>query len=223
MLETFRVQDPTALRAIAHPTRQRILTELVALGHARAADLAQVIGEPANSVSFHLRVLARAGMIAEAPEHARDRRDRVWTSVAESYVVDPGSPEAVREIVRPALVWAEKLFVEANDTRSTQEDRMLAISALVLTPEQAAEMAHEVGDLLERWSNRALAEARQAQDPARRAYQMLAVLAPRGGQDDESQDDESQDDESQGDESQGDESQDDERPGPEAPGTRQDP
>ncbi|MFF3064219.1 helix-turn-helix domain-containing protein [Oerskovia sp. NPDC057915] len=185
MLETFRVQDPTALRAIAHPTRQRILTELVALGHARAADLAQVIGEPANSVSFHLRVLAKAGMIAEAPEHARDRRDRVWASVAESYVVDPGSPEAVREIVRPALVWAERLFVDANDTRSTDDDRMLAISALVLTPEQAAEMAQELGDLIERWSNRALAEARQAQDPARRAYQLLAVLAPRGEQDDE--------------------------------------
>lgn len=51
MLETFHVQDPAALRAIAHPLRQRILMELAVLGHARAADLARATGEPANSVS----------------------------------------------------------------------------------------------------------------------------------------------------------------------------
>ncbi|MFD6091909.1 ArsR/SmtB family transcription factor [Oerskovia sp. NPDC060338] len=179
MLETFRVQDPAALRAIAHPTRQRILTELAALGHARAADLAQVIGEPANSVSFHLRVLAKAGLIVEAPELARDRRDRVWTNVAESYVVDPGSPGVVREVVRPALRWAERLFAEANDTGPRHEDRLFAISALVLTPRQAAEMTREVTELLERWAHRALAGAQDDPDPARRAYQALAVLAPR--------------------------------------------
>jgi DNA-binding transcriptional ArsR family regulator len=179
MLETFRVQDPAALRAIAHPTRQRILTELAVLGHARAADLAQVIGEPANSVSFHLRVLAKAGMIVEAPEQARDRRDRVWTNVAESYAVDPGTPEVVREVVRPALRWAERLFADANDTGTRQEDQLFAISALVLTPQQAAEMAQEVTDLLERWAHRALTEAQEDPDPARRAYQALTVLAPR--------------------------------------------
>lgn len=179
MLETFRVQDPAALRAIAHPTRQRILTELAVLGHARAADLAQVIGEPANSVSFHLRVLARAGMIVEAPEQARDRRDRVWTNVAESYVVDPGSPEVVREVVRPALRWAERLFAEANSAGARHEDRLFAISALVLTPQQAAEMTQEVTELLERWAHRALTEAQDDPDPARRAYQALTVLAPR--------------------------------------------
>ena len=102
MLETFHVQDPAALRAIAHPLRQRILMELAVLGHARAADLARATGEPANSVSFHLRVLARAGMIVEAPEHARDRRDRVWKNVAESYAVAPGTPGAVRPGGRPA-------------------------------------------------------------------------------------------------------------------------
>ncbi|MHA7135205.1 helix-turn-helix domain-containing protein [Oerskovia turbata] len=186
MLDTFRVQDPAALRAIAHPVRQRILSELAALGHARAADLAQAIDEPANSVSFHLRVLAKAGMIAEAPEHARDRRERVWANVAERYLVDPGEPEVVREIVRPALVWAERLFVEANENAGAgQDDRMLAINALVLTPQQATEMSQEIADLFERWSNRALTETRNAPDPARRSYQALAVLAPHDGPADE--------------------------------------
>ena len=180
MLENFHIQDPVALRAVAHPMRQRILTELAALGHARAADLAQAIGEPANSISFHLRVLAKAGMIAEAPEHARDRRDRVWTNVAKRYVVDPGTPEAVPEVIRPALIWAERLFVEMNEETARQGDQLLAINALVLTPQLATEMTQDLADLLERWADRALAEAKKAPDTARRAYQVLAVLAPRG-------------------------------------------
>ncbi|WP_426311148.1 ArsR/SmtB family transcription factor [Cellulosimicrobium sp. E-16] len=178
MLETFRVQDPAALRAIAHPLRQRILIELAVLGHARAADLAQATGEPANSVSFHLRVLAKAGMIVEAPEHARDRRDRVWKNVAQSYAVEPGTPDAVRHVVRPALAWAEETFRRGSET-GAREDRILALSTLVLTAEQAATMSHEIAELLERWTARSLEEGRAAPQEGRETYQALAVLAPR--------------------------------------------
>lgn len=93
--EPFLVSTPEALRAFAHPLRQRLIHELSILKHARAADLAEVLDEPANAISFHLRALARAGLITEAPEHARDRRDRVWKPVAESYALDrkvPGGP-----------------------------------------------------------------------------------------------------------------------------------
>ena len=178
MLETFHVQDPAALRAIAHPLRQRILMELAVLGHARAADLALATGEPANSVSFHLRVLARAGMIVEAPEHARDRRDRVWKNVAQSYAVEPGAPDAVRHVVRPALAWAEETFRRGSAT-GPREDRILALSTLALTPEQAAAMTREVEELIERWTARLLDEGRADPEARRETYQVLAVLAPR--------------------------------------------
>ncbi|GCE78358.1 winged helix-turn-helix domain-containing protein [Cellulomonas biazotea] len=179
MLDTLRVQDPAALRAIAHPLRQRILMELAALGHARAADLARATGEPANAVSFHLRVLAKAGMVVEAPEHARDRRDRVWTNVAASYTVDPGTPTAVRDVVRPALAWAEESFRRANQPGVEREDRILALTALALTPEQAREMAREVEALLDRWGQASLDAARATPDAQRATYQVLAVVAPR--------------------------------------------
>ncbi|UJP09435.1 helix-turn-helix domain-containing protein [Microbacterium sp. KUDC0406] len=69
------------LRAVAHPTRRSILRRLAARDFARAADLAADLGLPANQVSFHLRVLGEAGLIRETPEHARDRRDRVWQAI----------------------------------------------------------------------------------------------------------------------------------------------
>lgn len=79
------------LKAMSHPLRRRMIKVLSALEFARAADIAEALDTPANSVSFHLRVLADAGMIVEAPEHARDRRDRVWTAVKGA--LNLGSPD----------------------------------------------------------------------------------------------------------------------------------
>lgn len=73
------------LKAIANPLRRQILSTLSAMESARAADLAQALDVPANKVSFHLRELAKAQMIVEVPELARDKRDRVWKSAAEAY------------------------------------------------------------------------------------------------------------------------------------------
>lgn len=73
------------LRALAHPVRLEIMTRVGRRGTARAADIAEDLGIPANSVSYHLRTLARGGVIEEAPDAARDRRDRVWRLVQHSF------------------------------------------------------------------------------------------------------------------------------------------
>ena len=44
---------------------------------------AEALGIPANQASFHLRQLAKYGLVGRAPEAARDRRDRVWRVVSE--------------------------------------------------------------------------------------------------------------------------------------------
>src|SRR5689334_6698561 len=77
------VHDPKVLRAIAHPVRNRILAELTAAGSMRAADIARELDVPANQASFHLRQLAKYGLVEEDPDAARDRRDRVWRPTAE--------------------------------------------------------------------------------------------------------------------------------------------
>lgn len=79
------------LKAYAHPLRRRIAKVVAAREFARATDIAADLGVPANTVSFHLRVLADAGMLLPAPEHARDRRDRVWKAHEGSWSV--GSPD----------------------------------------------------------------------------------------------------------------------------------
>lgn len=77
--EPLRVSDPEALRAFAHPLRLRILTEIAEVGRSNVVGVAGRLGEPANSVSYHLSILARHGLVvpAEPPEGAT-KRERWW-------------------------------------------------------------------------------------------------------------------------------------------------
>lgn len=86
-----RTMTSPMLKAMANPLRRRIFATLAAMDYARAADLSTRLDVPANSLSFHLRVLAEAGLIEEAPELARDRRDRVWRAAPGGLTI--GSPE----------------------------------------------------------------------------------------------------------------------------------
>ncbi|MFC0675767.1 ArsR/SmtB family transcription factor [Brachybacterium hainanense] len=100
------------MRAMAHPLRLQILERVGRRGTARAADVAADLGIPANSVSYHLRILARGGVVIEAPEAATDRRDRVWKLSQSSYRGDRRAALANDPEV------TEGEYVEASDAMS---------------------------------------------------------------------------------------------------------
>src|SRR3954453_13777813 len=70
------VPDPTALKALAHPVRLRMLGMLRVDGPATATQLAVRLGLKSGGTTHPLRQLAQYGFIEEAP-HA-SRRDRWW-------------------------------------------------------------------------------------------------------------------------------------------------
>jgi predicted ArsR family transcriptional regulator len=180
-----RVEDPRILRAIAHPMRNRILGELVAAGHLRAADVAEVLGIPANQASFHLRQLAKYGLVEAAPELARDGRDRVWRPVhehgltleVEAMATDPGGKEAVSVWRRHAAAEA-KAAIDRAYTRTKSRDVHVMISDdwVRLTKAEAKELAEELMTLQERWQDRTQAAADDGQ--TRRTYHVMKVLQP---------------------------------------------
>ncbi|MFB9903164.1 ArsR/SmtB family transcription factor [Allokutzneria oryzae] len=79
MTEPREITDPEALRALAHPLRQRILRRLADSGPATSTTLAKALGENTGATSYHLRQLAEHGFIEEAPELAKGR-ERWWRS-----------------------------------------------------------------------------------------------------------------------------------------------
>ncbi|WP_193609413.1 helix-turn-helix domain-containing protein [Nocardioides lijunqiniae] len=179
--------DPIVLRAIAHPTRNRILGELGAAGPLRAADIARELGIPANRASFHLRQLAKYGLIEEDAAAARDRRDRVWRlsgdgelDVNLGAIEDaPGGREAARVFRRSAQGWAHHVVDSAlaaerpSDTyRSTSEH------SVKLTKDEARGLSEALRDVVEEWAARTRADRAGDGAAERRTYLLYSVLQP---------------------------------------------
>ncbi|WP_299053548.1 helix-turn-helix domain-containing protein [uncultured Nocardioides sp.] len=178
------VVDPAVLRAVSHPVRNRVLAELHAAGPLRAADVAQALDIPANQASFHLRQLAKYGLVVEAPEAARDGRDRVWKPAAyEGLHLDLTRLERTPEGRAAGDVYRRQLGATLTESvaravrRHESERRGVTVSdaAVRLTEDEARALASEVIAVVERYAER----TRGATDGAhRRTFQVLQVVQP---------------------------------------------
>lgn len=64
--------------AVHHPVRRRIIDHLVVHGASQVGTLATALEQQVGSVSHHLRMLERAGVVERAPELATDGRTSWW-------------------------------------------------------------------------------------------------------------------------------------------------
>jgi DNA-binding transcriptional ArsR family regulator len=79
--EVVTLEDPRALRALAHPARQRLIGELFGGRVLTATEAADIVGLTPSAVSHHLRVLERWGLARRA-ESTGDARERPWQATA---------------------------------------------------------------------------------------------------------------------------------------------
>ena len=176
------VHNPLVLRAIAHPVRNRILSELSAQGPLRAADIAVDLGIPANQASFHLRQLAKYGLVEEDPSAARDRRDRVWkltspeglqVNLKELEKSAEGSA-AARVFRRNGALWGHVVVQGAYaEDEEPGTHRSLTDIALRLTEDEARQLTQDLSELVDSWRQRT-----QGRDRARRTYLYFGVVQP---------------------------------------------
>jgi DNA-binding transcriptional ArsR family regulator len=75
------INDAAVLKAVAHPLRRRLMDVLRVDGPSMPSVLARTTGQAVANVSHHLRVLADAGLIEEAPGLARNRKEHWWRMV----------------------------------------------------------------------------------------------------------------------------------------------
>jgi DNA-binding transcriptional ArsR family regulator len=69
--------DARRWKALSHPLRQEILGHLGDHEAVTSTTIAQALGQNTGTTSYHLRILADAGVIEEVPERARGR-ERWW-------------------------------------------------------------------------------------------------------------------------------------------------
>jgi predicted ArsR family transcriptional regulator len=83
--------SPTALKALTHPLRLRMLGLLRIEGPATATTLATRLGINTGATSYHLRQLERHGFVVEDTERG-NARDRWWKAAHQATMTDTARP-----------------------------------------------------------------------------------------------------------------------------------
>ncbi|MFB4275130.1 MULTISPECIES: ArsR/SmtB family transcription factor [unclassified Nonomuraea] len=162
-----RTLDANALKSFAHPLRLRIYELLDERGPATATGLAGLLGQNTGATSYHLRELAKHGMIEVAAGMGRGK-EKFWriTPGGFSYGEPPADPEAASamEYLLDDLVrrrgaelarWREEM---TGAPEEWVEAAAFGRRSLRLTPEETAAMRDQVFEVLERY--RALSDGR---------------------------------------------------------------
>ncbi|MFI6978846.1 ArsR/SmtB family transcription factor [Embleya sp. NPDC050154] len=84
-----RIGDADTLRALAGPVRQRLLTHLMTFGPQTATQCASVVEATPSNCSYHLRELARYGLVERVEASAGDARERLWRATVTGLIYDP--------------------------------------------------------------------------------------------------------------------------------------
>lgn len=147
------------LRAVHHPTRRRIVEYVAVNGPSQVTTLARALGEQVGSISHHLRMLERVGLIERAPELASDGRTSWWRRAPESMVSWSVDDFADNPADRMAAKAAEKLNIEFQlgklaawkneQDRAAPEWRRAAFSSDTSASATAEELSHLQEMLLE--------------------------------------------------------------------------
>jgi DNA-binding transcriptional ArsR family regulator len=175
--EIRQITDAKVLAAMAHPLRSRLMDALRVYGPATASILAERTGQAVGNISHHLHTLAACELIEEAPELARDRRERWWrlVSVGNRWHSQDFTGDAAAEAIELAAASMnldrQIGFVRAYAAAS-QEERdswpegpFATDSWLRVTDPELAEFAAEVIALYRRWSERELPDDGQERRP----------------------------------------------------------
>ncbi|TYR56923.1 winged helix-turn-helix domain-containing protein [Streptomyces parvus] len=154
--------DARTLRAVAHPLRLRLLKSLRDSGPATASQLGERLGESSGATSYHLRQLAVAGLVEDAPELGKGR-ERWWRSVHDGSMfessdfrkhADPEVRGAIDFVLHEtATSHAEELNTWLGTLNDWPEEWQrswdMSDFKIRLTPELALELSRKMHELVE--------------------------------------------------------------------------
>ena len=159
---TVQVTDVRALRALAHPLRNRLLGQLRVNGPATASRLGRVVGESSGSTSYHLRQLAAYGFVEEVADQgtARERwwraRHRMTSWQAADLLEQEGGVEVQDEMSLLQIDQHARVLHAWHDQKDALGPEWTAAASLNdhgmrLRPDQARALADELNAVLDRW------------------------------------------------------------------------
>jgi DNA-binding transcriptional ArsR family regulator len=153
--KTLVLEDPRALRALAHPARQKLIEELYSGRVLTATEAADMVDLTPSAVSHHLRALEKWG-IARRATGSGDGRERPWESTAQSITLrgtgGAGSAAALTSVVRLKLAeLGERLdaFIDGGPDPWESAYRGMITGDVWLTEEETRRVNETVADLVD--------------------------------------------------------------------------
>jgi DNA-binding transcriptional ArsR family regulator len=158
--------DAPALKALAHPLRVQILRTLEVRGQVSVTGLAGELGETTGAVSYHLRQLARHGLVEEGdPEQGTGvgRRRRLWRMAVDeihisghAFLADEDTREAAGFLLREFESSRSRRLAHWFATATTWPEEWQRASSdmdgtLTLDPAQTRALADELKAVLDRY------------------------------------------------------------------------
>jgi DNA-binding transcriptional ArsR family regulator len=150
-----QLTDPKALRALAHPTRLALVGQLRIHGQLTATQAGELLGESSASCSFHLRQLAKYGLVEEAG--GGQGRERPWRATAmftswPAIAEDP-KVEAAAGLLSSAIadIWFRNLRrwidVRPEEPAEWQQAAEFGDTAVYLTADELADLERRTREL----------------------------------------------------------------------------
>jgi DNA-binding transcriptional ArsR family regulator len=181
---TVTLTDPRALRAMAHPTRLELIGLLRRGGPLTATQAGERIGESPASCSFHLRQLAKYGLVEEAGGgRGRERPWRAtaisteWPVLAESEETRAAGEMLSRVVVEryfeSAVEWLER---QPGEPPEWAEAALIGDTQVEMTVEEMHEVEARMRELLEPYLKRL--EDHSSPVPGSRPVSIIALAFP---------------------------------------------
>jgi predicted ArsR family transcriptional regulator len=153
---TVELTDPRTLRGLAHPVRLALIGLLRRVGPLTATEAGERIGESPASCSFHLRQLAKYGLVVEAGGGRGRRRPWRATAHSTSWPSVPSDPEQSAAATQLGAVVAGRYhaatidYLERRRAEPAEWQRAggLGDTFLFLTAAELAQLSDELDALL---------------------------------------------------------------------------
>ncbi|WP_336645364.1 helix-turn-helix domain-containing protein [Microbacterium sp. USHLN186] len=153
------MEEISVITAVHHPLRRRIVDHLLLHETAQVGVLARALDAQVGSISHHLRMLQRAGVVEQVADPAGDRRTSWWRLVRRSlswssrdYAGSPADAYLAREAQRLNLRHQLERLQQWNRVSESSQVEAFSTDALTwATAEELIELQQRVSATVDAW------------------------------------------------------------------------
>lgn len=170
------MEDISVITAVHHPLRRRIFDYLLLYGTAQVTAISHALDSQVGSISHHLRMLERAGVVERVADPHGDKRTSWWKLTRKSFIWSTDdyddSPadallarEAERTGIRQQLERLQRWQQRSRRRELPEYDGFNTESLGWATPAELADLSERMRTTLDGWHNEIDREDGQKRTP----------------------------------------------------------